>query len=112
MDRQTLARGFPMEARKAIGVDSGYRTLTALSTAAQTVKTRITARLIPVVGVIEAVVFLGGEGDLGTVSAHTVSSDGHGVGLDDAVSVPVSNVLDEEFLAFRGLPAGGGEEVR
>ena len=68
--------------------------------------------LIPVAGV-EAVVFLGGEGALGTVGGHSVGSDGDGIGLHDAVSTLVSNVLDEELLAFRGCPAGGeGERER
>ena len=47
---------------------------------------------------------------MGTVSLHSVSADGHHVGLQDAVTIVISNVFDEVSLTFRGRPAEG--EVR
>lgn len=65
--------------------------------------------LLPVVVVVN--VLEGHEGSLVAVSSGAVSGGGDGVGLDDAVAVVVSDVLDEVLDAFGGGPAEGGGGV-
>ena len=44
---------------------------------------------------------------MGTVGGRTISSDGHGVGLQYAVTILVGDVTHEVFLAFGRRPAVG-----
>lgn len=60
--------------------------------------------LTPVEEILE-----GHEGSLVAVGGDAVG-DGDGVGLDDAVSVVVGDVLDEELLSLGGRPAGKGRQ--
>lgn len=67
--------------------------------------------LLPVV--VEAVVFIGiegnifltGEGSLSSIGPHSAGSDGNGIGIDNPVSVPVSDVLHVVFMTRGRSPA-------